>query len=78
MLCQAIRVRYHGPTDTRGARIRATAKAGSVSLPYPYELSGEAVYRAAADKLCAKFGWTGALAGGRLPDGDYVFIFTGT
>lgn len=46
---KAIETRYHGPTDTRGSRISAFDSDGNrVSIPYPYELSGEAVHRKAA------------------------------
>ena len=72
---KAIRTKYHGPTDTRGPRITASDEDGNrVSIPYPYELSGEAVHRKAADRLCEKMNWTGQLAGGALKNG-YVFVW---
>jgi hypothetical protein len=46
-----IRTRYIGPTNTKGARIRATNGARSVTIPYPYELSTEDAHMKAADKL---------------------------
>ncbi len=71
---KAIQTRYYGPTNTRGSRIKAWAEGvKSVSIPYPHELSGEDVHRAAADKLAAKYGWDNALIGGGLPNGDYAF-----
>ncbi len=77
---QAIVTRYFGPTNLRGSRIKATAAAGSVSIPYPYNLSGQACHRAAANALVEKMGWSnarhGELLGGQLPSGDYVFIFS--
>lgn len=73
---QAIITRYHGPTNTRGARVSAQATAGRVSIPYHYELSGENVHRAAAQALCDKFGWKGEFVTGGLPNGDYVHVFT--
>jgi len=74
---KAIITKFCGPTNTRGARVKATAEGvKSVSISYPYELSGEAVHRAAADALCCRYGWTGKLAGGGLPDGNgYAFVF---
>lgn len=76
---KAIQTRYYGATNTRGSRIVATAEGGAkphrVSIPYPPELSGEAVHAAAAVKLCEKLGWTGILVGGGLPNGDYAFCF---
>ena len=77
---QAIQTKYLGPTNSRGARVKATCAAGTVTVPYPYELSGQAVHRAAAQALCAKLGWTDAngyepMLGGCLADGSYVFVF---
>lgn len=73
---KAIQTHYLGPTDYRGSRIVARAEGGNrVVVPYPYELSGEAVYRVAAEALRDKLGWTGELVGGGLPDGGYAFVF---
>ena len=73
---KAILTKYHGATDTRGSRISATAEGGNrVTIPYPHELSGEAVHAAAAVALCAKMNWKGPLVGGGLPNGDYCFCF---
>lgn len=73
---KAIQVRYLGPTDCRGSRIKAWAEGvGSVTIPYPHELSGEAVYRLAAETLCKRQGWPHAIVGGGLPNGDYAFCF---
>jgi hypothetical protein len=75
---KAITTKYHGPTDTRGSRIAATDEDGNrITISYPYELSGEAVHRAAADALCAKMNWTGRLTGASLKRG-YVFVFAST
>jgi hypothetical protein len=57
-----IRTRYIPATDTAGSRIRATGGGRSCSIPYPYELSGEAVHRAAAEKL----------AGGSVGAGEHT------
>jgi hypothetical protein len=43
-----IKTKYMPATDTAGARIRATSRGRTKSIPYPYELSGEAVHKAAA------------------------------
>ena len=76
---QAIITKYFGPTNSRGSRIKATCAAGSVTISYPYELSGQACHRAAADALVQKMGWNdahyGGLLGGQLPSGEYVFVF---
>jgi hypothetical protein len=72
---KAIVTRYHGPTNTRGSTITASDEDGNrISLSYPYELSGEACHRAAAEALCAKMQWTGELIGGSTKHG-YVFVF---
>ena len=74
---KAIITKYHGPTNTRGSRITASDEDGNrVSIPYPYELSGEAVHRKAADRLCEKMAWTGELVGGAMKNG-YAFCWTG-
>ena len=76
---QAIQCKYFGPTNSKGSRIKATCAAGSVTIAYPHELSGQAVYRAAAEALADKLGWNtgnyGAMLGGCLPDGSYCFVF---
>ena len=73
---KAITTKYHGPTNTKGSRISADDGDGNrVTISYPYELSGEACHRKAADALCAKMGWTGTLAAGWTKTG-YVFVFT--
>ena len=71
---QAIQTRYLAPTNTRGARIKAWAQAGSITIPYPHELSGQAVHRAAALALDEKYGWKRQYLGGQLPNGDYAFV----
>lgn len=77
---QSIVTTYHGPTNTRGSRIyaRATGGAGSISIPYPHELSSEAAHDKAAVALCKKLGWKGRLARGSAPGGKgnmYVFLY---
>jgi hypothetical protein len=76
---QAIVTRYLGPTNTRGARIKATASAGSVSVAYGYG-NEEAEHMAACLALVAKLGWQaprGQWHGGALPNGDRVFVASG-
>lgn len=72
---QAIQTRYLKPTDTKGSRIKAWAAAGSITIGYPHELSGQACHRKAAEALAAKFGWDTELLGGQLENGDYAFVF---
>lgn len=76
---QAILCKYLNPADARGAKIKATCAAGSVTIGYPHELSGQACFRAAAEALSDKLGWStgayGQLLGGQLKTGEYVFVF---
>lgn len=75
-MTQAIVTKYIGPTDTKGSRIKATCSSGSLTIPYPHELSGDDVHRKAAETLVAKMGWMGyenMLVGG-MPDGGCVFV----
>jgi hypothetical protein len=73
--------RYIPATNTRGSRIRATApyEGGpnrTLTMPYPHELTGEDVHRAAAVALCRKYNWDDAdrLICGHLGN-DCVFVF---
>lgn len=56
-----IKTKYIGATDTIGAKIKATFANRTKSIPYPYELSGEAVHRKAAlawvEKHMTRQGW---------------------
>jgi hypothetical protein len=75
---KAIVTTYRPATNTRGSRIAASDEDGNrISIPYPHELSGEAVHRQAAEALCTKMGWHGRLTSGSLKHG-YVFVFTST
>jgi hypothetical protein len=77
---QAITTKYIGPSNTKGARIKATCDAGSTTIPYPHELSGSDVHAQAAMALCRKLGWTperghmGNWVCGGL-ESNYVFVF---
>lgn len=72
---KAITTRYLGPTNFRGSRIKATAEGGnSITIPYPYELSGQDVHQKAAIALCKKLGWGTELLGGGTETG-YAFVF---
>lgn len=71
---QAIKTRFVGPTNTRGARVIATADAGRAIHYWEYAL-GEGNHAEAARKLCDLLNWGGRLACGGLPGGGYVFVF---
>lgn len=79
---QAITTKYLAPTNTRGARIKATAACGSITVPWDHALTTSANHYNAACMLAGQNDWTddtGALrphAFGCLPDGDgYVMAF---
>ena len=50
-----IRTRYLSPTNARGSRIKASCKAGSITIPYPHELSGADCHVQAVKALIKKF-----------------------
>ena len=75
IITQAIETRYLGPTNTKGGRIKATAWAGSVTVPYDHGLSAENNHRAAAMALVAKLQWQGTFAqGGNAKGNGYYFV----
>ena len=71
---QAIITKYIGPTNHRGARIKATASAGSVTVPYDHAQDHDEPFRISARALCAKFGWEFDHVSGGLPDGSIVWV----
>lgn len=71
---QAIQVKYLGPTNYRGSRYKATAAAGSVTIPVDDAKNVEGNVIAAAQALCDKFGWSRDMVHGQLADGSYVFV----
>ncbi len=70
MFVQAIVTKYLGPTNTLPGRIKATASAGTLTVPYESGLSTNANHTAAAHALARKFGWMGHYQGGGMPDGN--------
>jgi hypothetical protein len=81
---QAIVTKYLGPTNHRGSRIKATAEAGSIVVPWNYALDPQENHRMAALTLASNMGWDGGASyrrltacwhGGALPGGGYAFVF---
>lgn len=72
---QAIETKYLAPTDRRGARIKATAAAGTLTLGWDWDLNPFENHAKAAVALAEKYGWTEhvELVGGCLPNNNYVF-----
>ena len=75
-IMQAIEVKYLAPTNTRGSRLKATAAAGSITVAFDY--GSDCPELDAAWSLMNKLGWNkehyGTLAGGVIPNGNYVFV----
>lgn len=72
---QAIVTKYLPPSNSRGARIKATAEAGSVTVLFPTDIDGQAAHRVAAQALADKLGWDRKYLGGSLPNSaGYVFV----
>lgn len=71
---KAIQIKYIGPTNTRGTRVKAFADCGlSVIEPRDYALNYDEQARDVANKLIAKMNWNVSMTGfGQLPNGDYV------
>lgn len=54
---QAIKTRYIGPTDYRPSRIKASCEAGSIIIPWPYDLNVNDAHTFAAIQLIKKLNW---------------------
>ena len=66
---KAIKTKYHGPTNTKGARISADDGDGhKITISYPCELNIDAAHQKAASELCSKIGWSGELTPGWYRD----------
>lgn len=70
---QSIRTRYHGPTDTRGSRIKASCEGGTLTVPYDHALNLGENHRAAALALAEKLGWNRWLYVGGCFDHDWYW-----
>ena len=71
---QAIITKYLGPTDHKGSRVKATAQAGSITVPWDAAQSVDANHYIAAHALAMRYNWLSEdsdwkLVGGALPDG---------
>lgn len=88
---QAIHTKYLPCTNTLGSRIKATCERGSITIPYPYELSGDERHREAVRQLVSRFcaedlksygtphasnPWGREFVTGGLPDGTFAHVFT--
>lgn len=72
---KAIVTKYMGPTNFRGARIKASDEDGNnITIGYDHALNSEDAHRKAAEALRDKMKWQGKLICGSLKHG-YVFVF---
>jgi hypothetical protein len=72
---QAIETKYLGATNAKGGRIKATAWAGSITLPYDYALDAQENHEKAATMLRRKLNWGGKYAQGANVKGNgYYFV----
>ena len=71
---QAITTKFIGPTNSLGARIKATSGGGhTLTVPYAYE-EGHRSHAVAAIQLARKLGWEGTLIEGSTKEG-MVFVY---
>jgi hypothetical protein len=79
---QAIKTKFFGPTNYRGARVKAYWEGGSITREWDYSLGVEGNHTAAAQALIEKLGWVGEgygdWIGGSLPNSSaYAFVCVG-
>lgn len=71
---QAIETKFLGPTNTKGARIKASAQSGSVIVPYEYQGVDEE-HDQALRALVTKLEWWGVWArGGKADNTGNVYV----
>ncbi len=73
---QAILTKFHGPTNTKGARISAQSAAKKIFRPYDYALDIEENHKCAAYALMTALHWQYFLIGGTLPNEDKCWVLT--
>ena len=73
---QAIESKFLSVTDAQDNRIKATARAGSITIDWCDDLHIEDNHKVAALALCKKFNWDweNNIVGGCLPNGNYCFV----
>ena len=71
---QAITTKYLGPGNVRGARVKATCEAGSLTISWDHRLNIDENHTEAASALAAKLGWNGTWYGGAVKGSGYCFV----
>lgn len=75
---KAIQIKYLGPTNTLGARLKVWAGDCPVKyMPRDYSIDVEVDATYCARLYMKLMGWQGDIAFGTLPNGDYVAVMKG-
>ena len=86
---QSIHSKYLPATESNGSRVKAKCARGSITIPFPHELTGDAIHRAAVLALVTRFlnedqakgtpsetnFWNRAFVSGSLADGSMAHVF---
>ena len=75
LIHQAIFTKFLGPIDTKNSRVKATAAAGSITLPWNHAMNPHQNHRAAAYALAKKFNWSGSFYARAISDSEYAFVY---
>ena len=70
---QAIRTRFHGPTNSKPARISARYAGGSIFVSFDHGLEITENHRKAAQKLADQLDW-GTVTDGACFDNDHYWL----
>ena len=86
---QSIQTKYLPATESNGSRIKAKCARGSITIPFPHELTGDETHRAAVLALVTRFldedaakgtpretnFWNREFVSGSLADGSQAPVF---
>lgn len=73
---QAIQTKFLAPTNTRGARVKAFCRAGSMITPWDHSQDVAENHHEAAEALARRLDWSLKGTGfGSLPNGGYALTF---
>lgn len=72
---KAIQTKFIGPSETRGARVKAWVKGYAATVSWDRSLEAVDNHGAAARALVVKLSWNGRLVGGTLPDESMAWVF---
>lgn len=72
---KAIQTKFIGPSNTKGARVRAWINGSSAAVSWDYGAEVADNHGMAARKLAASLKWDGRLVGGTLPDETMAWVF---